>query len=57
MDPARSAAQFLAKMKKVSGWQTMDVGKLCQKVQASAVPDAYGKRVAEATEICEAGGM
>ncbi|KAL2163601.1 hypothetical protein VTH06DRAFT_5659 [Thermothelomyces fergusii] len=57
MDPARSAAQFLAKMKTISGWQTMDVGQLCQKVQVSAYPDRYGQRVPEATQICEAAGM
>ncbi|KAL2151472.1 hypothetical protein VTH82DRAFT_6570 [Thermothelomyces myriococcoides] len=57
MDPARSAAQFLAKMKSISGWQTMDVGQLCQKVQVSAYPERYGQRVPEATEICEAAGM
>lgn len=57
MDPAKSAGQFITKMKAIKGWETMDVGTLCQKVQVSAVPDAYGKRVAEATEICEAAGM
>jgi hypothetical protein len=57
MDPAKSAGQFFAKMKKVSGWQTMEVGKLCQKVQVSAYPDRYEKRVSEAGKICAAGGL
>jgi hypothetical protein len=57
MDPAKSAAQFFKKMKAVSGWKTMAVGKLCQKVQVSAYPDRYAQRVAEATKICSAGGL
>ncbi|KAK3307851.1 uncharacterized protein B0T15DRAFT_86811 [Chaetomium strumarium] len=57
MDPAKSAGQFFKKMKGVSGWKTMAVGKLCQKVQVSAYPDRYAKRVAEATKICSAGGL
>jgi len=36
MDAAKSAAQFFKKMKAISGWQTMDVGKLCQEAQVSA---------------------
>ncbi|RHZ62009.1 uncharacterized protein CDV56_107204 [Aspergillus thermomutatus] len=57
MDPARSAAQFFAKMKNISGWKTMDVGKLCQKVQVSAYPDRYAQRVPAAEKICAAGGL
>nr|WJZ50371.1 GH184 muramidase [Aspergillus niveus] len=57
MDPARSAAQFFAKMKNISGWKTMDVGKLCQKVQVSAYPDRYAERVPAAEKICSAGGL
>jgi hypothetical protein len=38
MSPAASAGQFLSKMVAISGWQTMDVGTLCQKVQVSAYP-------------------
>lgn len=55
MDAARSAAQFFAVMKKVSGWKTMDVPTLCQKVQRSA-PDAYSGQLALATKICAADG-
>ncbi|EAW15359.1 uncharacterized protein ACLA_060270 [Aspergillus clavatus NRRL 1] len=57
MDPARSAAQFFAKMKNISGWKTMNVGKLCQKVQVSAYPDRYAQRVSAAEKICAAGGL
>nr|WJZ50372.1 GH184 muramidase [Chaetomium sp. ZY369] len=57
MDPARSAAQFFTEMKRISGWKTMDVGTLCQKVQRSAYPDRYGKQVDKAGKICAAGGM
>ncbi|KXX76319.1 Uncharacterized protein YraI [Madurella mycetomatis] len=57
MDPARSAGQFFAKMKKVKGWKTMAVGKLCQKVQVSAYPDRYAKQVSKAAKICAAGGL
>jgi hypothetical protein len=39
MNPEQSAIQFLNKMVTISGWQTMDVGTLCQKVQVSAYPD------------------
>jgi hypothetical protein len=57
MDAARSAAQFFAKMKKISGWKNMDVGKLCQKVQGSAYPDRYAQHVSAAGNICAAGGV
>jgi hypothetical protein len=56
MDPARSAAQFFAIMKGISGWQTMNVGTLCQEVQRSADPNAYGEHLAAAQSICDAGG-
>ena len=57
MDPAGSAQQFFDKMTAVKGWESMDVGKLCQKVQGSAYPDRYNKFVPQATEICKAGGL
>lgn len=56
MNAAESAAQFFAIMKGISGWQTMDVGTLCQKVQKSAYPDAYDEHLAAAKSICAAGG-
>ncbi|KAK9353580.1 hypothetical protein V1523DRAFT_425925 [Lipomyces doorenjongii] len=56
MDPAQSAGQFFAGMVKVSGWQTMDVGELCQAVQRSAFPGAYDPNVPAAQAICAADG-
>lgn len=57
MDAACSAGQFFQEMRRIKGWQTMAVGTLCQKVQRSAYPDRYNKRVAEARSICSAGGL
>ncbi|KAL2842549.1 hypothetical protein BJY01DRAFT_264478 [Aspergillus pseudoustus] len=57
MDPAGGAEMFLDKMVGISGWKTMDVGVLCQKVQVSAYPDRYAERVPEAKKICAAGGL
>lgn len=57
MDAAGSARQFFAVMKGIPGWQTMDVGTLCQKVQRSAYPTRYGQQVGTATKICAAGGL
>jgi hypothetical protein len=57
MDPAGSAAQFFSGMTSISGWQTMDVGTLCQEVQKSAYPDRYSEQVSAATSICAAGGL
>lgn len=57
MSPAGSAGQFFAEMKKISGWRTMAVGTLCQKVQRSAYPDRYAKQVGLATNVCKAGGL
>ncbi|KAJ5836249.1 hypothetical protein N7447_002275 [Penicillium robsamsonii] len=57
MDAAKSAAQFFKGMKNISGWKTMEVGKLCQKVQGSAYPSRYAERLAEAKKICAAGGL
>ncbi|QPG93591.1 hypothetical protein C2857_001068 [Epichloe festucae Fl1] len=57
MDAGCSAGQFFADMKRVNGWKTMAVGTLCQKVQRSAYPDRYARRVGEAAKICAAGGL
>jgi hypothetical protein len=54
MDPAKSAAQFFAKMKAVNGWKTMNVGELCQKVQGSAYPSRYEEHLSAAESICSA---
>nr|WJZ50366.1 GH184 muramidase [Aspergillus sp. XZ2668] len=57
MDAAQSAGQFFDEMKKVSGWETMNVGDLCQEVQRSAYPDRYAGEVSTAESICSAGGL
>lgn len=57
MDAGCSAGQFYKEMKRVSGWKTMAVGTLCQKVQRSAYPDRYAKQVGAAKKICKAGGL
>ncbi|KAL2871716.1 uncharacterized protein BJX67DRAFT_369791 [Aspergillus lucknowensis] len=57
MDPAASAGMFFDKMVGIDGWESMDVGTLCQKVQVSAYPDRYAERVGEAEDICTAGGL
>nr|8B2E_A Chain A, Muramidase [Kionochaeta sp.] len=57
MDAACSASQFFKVMKGVSGWQTLDVATLCQRVQKSAYPAAYQKFTALAVGVCKAGGL
>ncbi|KAJ5995704.1 hypothetical protein N7481_002681 [Penicillium waksmanii] len=57
MDAGKSAGQFFKKMKGISGWKSMDVGTLCQKVQGSAYPSRYAKQVSKAEKICKAGGL
>ncbi|KJZ77149.1 hypothetical protein HIM_03470 [Hirsutella minnesotensis 3608] len=57
MDAACSAGQFFKEMKAISGWQTMDVPTLCQKVQRSAFPARYREYLASATAICQAAGF
>ncbi|KAK9236662.1 hypothetical protein V1525DRAFT_389217 [Lipomyces kononenkoae] len=56
MDPAQSAQQFFAVMVTISGWQTMNIGDLCQAVQNSAYPDRYQQNVPSAQAICAADG-
>lgn len=48
MNPRASAGLFYNALMRVPGWQTMDPGAAAQKVQASAHPDRYGYRMAEA---------
>lgn len=57
MDAGKSAGQFFGKMKAVRGWESMDVGSLCQKVQGSAYPSRYAEQVSKAEKICKAGGL
>jgi hypothetical protein len=57
MNAAKSAGLFIQGMKAVHGWETMNVGKLCQDVQRSAYPDRYEKNVPAAEKICGAEGL
>ncbi|KAK0546145.1 hypothetical protein OC846_005384 [Tilletia horrida] len=57
MDPKQAAAAFLKKMVNVDGWETMDVGELCQTVQGSAYPTRYSDNVSSARDICSAIGF
>lgn len=57
MNAGKSAAQFFKGMKGIKGWKSMEVGKLCQKVQRSAYPTRYAQRVSQAKKICAAGGL
>ncbi|KAK0518668.1 hypothetical protein OC834_005839 [Tilletia horrida] len=57
MDPYQSAGAFLDKMVNVDGWQTADVGSVCQDVQGSAYPDRYNENVSQASGICSAMGF
>lgn len=41
MEPDNSAATFYAALLEVDRWETLTVGQASQRVQASAVPDAY----------------
>lgn len=41
MQPENSAATFYAALLEVDGWETLSVGQAAQRVQVSAVPDAY----------------
>ncbi|RPB03954.1 hypothetical protein L873DRAFT_1730369 [Choiromyces venosus 120613-1] len=55
MDPSASSQKFFVALKKVSGWQSMTIGKAAQSVQRSAHSDAYDKWVSLATNVCNAG--
>ncbi|MHB1731844.1 MAG: C40 family peptidase [Ferrimicrobium acidiphilum] len=41
MNPSFAAAHFFRRMEGVAGWQSLPLGKVAQKVQASAYPSAY----------------
>jgi murein DD-endopeptidase MepM/ murein hydrolase activator NlpD len=43
MDPSHSAGSFYARLQGIKNWQELDLGVAAQKVQVSAVPDAYAK--------------
>lgn len=51
MTPKVSAGLFYAAMEKVSGWKTMELGALAQRIQGSAYPDRYALREKQARGI------
>ncbi|KAG0127196.1 hypothetical protein HOY82DRAFT_81552 [Tuber indicum] len=57
MDPKSSAGKFFTALKKVNGWERMEIGRAAQSVQRSAFPDAYTKHTPLAKGVCEAGGI
>lgn len=50
-DPAHAAGLFYKSLKKVTGWEEMDLTIAAQAVQKSAFPDAYAKWEPLATEV------
>ena len=63
MDPEKSAHLFFEKMKKISGWETMDVAQLCRAIQKPEDAGYIGKILSfqesegSPEAICRAGGM
>jgi len=57
MDPRTSAGKFFAALKRVNGWEGMEIGKAAQSVQRSAFPDAYKQHIPVAEKVCAAGGI
>ena len=57
LNPAYATGRFLEKMLRVypnNSWQNADIGTVCQNVQISGVPDAYGRQVHDATIVVNA---
>lgn len=52
-NPPVAAAKFYEALVKVRDWETRDPGEVAQAVQASAFPDRYGEKMAEASAIYE----
>lgn len=57
MRAACSTGLFLGGVTAVPGWQAMDPAALCQVVQRSEKPYAYGRYVGMAGEVCRAAGV
>ncbi len=53
MDPRRSAAMFYEALKKVAGWESMEMGAAAQAVQRSAFPGKYSGQVPRATSLVD----
>lgn len=54
MDPSQSSARFYARLKKVSGWESLTIAGAAQAVQRSAYPNAYADDADQAQEILNA---
>ena len=50
-DPVYSATAFYLALKRVSGWESMEVTVAAQRVQRSAFPNAYAKWETDATSL------
>ncbi|KAJ6781190.1 hypothetical protein PWT90_05967 [Aphanocladium album] len=57
MSAAGSTRQFLAAMKQVRGWQTMEISALDQAVQRAQAGNLYAKRIPLARQVCGAAGF
>jgi hypothetical protein len=52
-DPVYSATAFYLALKRVSGWESMQVTVAAQRVQRSAYPNAYARWEADATSLAQ----
>ncbi|KAM3451190.1 hypothetical protein MY5147_001204 [Beauveria neobassiana] len=57
MSAAGSTHQFLAVMKQVPNWQTMEVSALDQAVQRAEAGNLYAQRLPLANQVCSAAGF
>ncbi|KAM3528584.1 hypothetical protein MY4038_005819 [Beauveria bassiana] len=57
MSAAGSTRLFLADMKGIAGWQTMEVSALCQAVQKAEAGNLYSQRIPLAEQVCSAAGF
>lgn len=57
MSPSGSAAQFIARLKAVPGYETMEPSALAQMVQHAQAGNLYAQRIPLATQVCAAGGF
>lgn len=57
MSASGSTRQFLAAMKQISGWETMEVSALDQAVQRAEAGNLYGQRLPLANQVCSAAGF
>jgi len=53
MDPIYSATAFYRALRRISGWESMEVTVAAQRVQRSAFPDAYAKWQRDATSLAQ----